>query len=112
MIARAGKFMAAVGLIAVVVLGALYLQKLSPRPEVAKTELKCPEDYASEEEYRRDLEAFLAEFLESNPEATIEDLGRERMQFLVDHNCQRTLEHIRNTDVVTRGGEAAIVPRN
>ncbi len=61
--------------------------------------LKCPEDYASEEEYRKDLEMYLAEILKDRPDVTLKDFSQERIKFLEDNHCQKTLDHIHNTEI-------------
>ncbi len=71
---------------------AKYIQ--NSKNQAAKSHLKCPEDYSSEEEYKNDFMAFLKDFTANNPEATIGDLGKVRTKFLVDNHCQKTLDSI------------------
>lgn len=58
--------------------------------------MKCPEDYASTEESATADTAYYMDYLERNPDATIEDVGVERMKFLTDNNCQKTLDYMKN----------------
>jgi len=58
---------------------------------ISERELKCPEDYSSPENYIKDLDAFLESF---NPDSTLEDIGKERMKFLEDNNCEETLDYM------------------
>jgi len=97
MIVALKKFAAMILVVSVLLIGALYFQQFLPAPKVNESTLKCPEDYATDEERRQALEEFMREFLVNSPDdATIEDLGNARMQFLEDNNCQETLDYIRN----------------
>ena len=55
----------------------------SPAPDSG---IKCPEDYASTEESDAADIAYFKDYLERNPDATIEDMGNARMQFLEENN--------------------------
>lgn len=59
---------------------------------ISERQLKCPEDYSSPEDYEKDLYAFLESFVNSN--STIKDIGKERMKFLRDNNCEETLNYM------------------
>jgi len=58
---------------------------------ISESQLKCPEDYDSPEGYMKDLEVFLESF---NSDSTLEDVGKERMKFLEENNCEETLNYM------------------
>ncbi len=69
---------------------------VSALPQPLVTQLKCPEHYASQEEYMAGLSQWLGEFRVTHPDATLDELAAMRDQFLKDNNCQETLEYIQS----------------
>ena len=63
--------------------------ELSVLPQ--ELQFKCPKDYESPEDYIKDLDAFLENF---NTDATLEDIGKARMKFLRDNDCEETLNYM------------------
>jgi hypothetical protein len=57
---------------------------------------KCPEDFISNEEYIQNAAAFLRDYKDKHPNATMEELGGARYQFLKDNNCTKALESWNN----------------
>lgn len=60
--------------------------------------LRCPEDYATADDYKNDLEIYLTKLAKEKPDMTLEDFSKERIKFLEDNHCQKTLDHINSTD--------------
>lgn len=56
---------------------------------------KCPADYTDNKTYKADLNAFVADYLDNNPNATEGDLMAERDRLFIEHECiDRYFENI------------------
>lgn len=71
------------------VVGYLYL-----RP--TDIQLKCPEDYATEDEAMAELEIVLRKETDNNPSLTAEEMYGKRYDFLVAHHCEKTLQNLKD----------------
>lgn len=54
--------------------------------------LKCPDDYATNEEQVAAFDKWTNDFYDANPEATITDWSAARRQFWVNNNCTAALQ--------------------
>ncbi len=52
-----------------------------------ETTYKCPENFATNEEYVSDVARFISEYTKANPNATEEDLIVERDRLFIENNC-------------------------
>ncbi len=58
--------------------------------------IKCPEDYSSDEERNNELKEYLSNYIREYPNNTVSDIFDSRYSFLVENNCSKTLEYIKN----------------
>ncbi len=63
---------------------------------VDKITLKCPEAYATKEDYEKALTEYIASFTKNNLTTTLKDVIKDHVRFLTENNCQETLANIRN----------------
>lgn len=56
---------------------------------------KCPEDYASQEEYAVDLVKDASNYKKQNPDSPEDAYSLVRFNKLVENGCQKTLDNIK-----------------
>ena len=74
--------------------------------------LKCPELYATNDEYLTTLKAWIRQESASNPNMTVEELTTQRYQFLVDNNCVKTLQHLKENVPIGSGTAPSDIIKN
>lgn len=52
----------------------------------------CPDDYENFEDQIADFDKFSKDFFDNNPEASITDLFKERLNFYKENNCTEALK--------------------
>ena len=87
------KYRIILGLFLIVVLSAFifFMHKklaLSFTPTAA---FLCPDDYKTSDEATSAMNAWMNNFYDAHPDATITDLSNARYQFYIDHNCTAAL---------------------
>lgn len=79
-----------------VALGAILYFYRSQTPKQTLVNLKCPEDYATYDEYMVALGNYFKQEVSNNPNITAEDLAEKRYAFLVANHCTKTLQNLQN----------------
>jgi len=54
----------------------------------------CPDDYNDPNEQAAALDKWLGSFYDSNPDATIAEMGEARKDFFVKHHCKEALQRL------------------
>lgn len=69
----------------------------------ADFQFKCPESMTTEERDEHYNE-FLAYCVKEHPNWTVREVIKYRMKLLEEHNCEQTLENIRNNELEEKKG--------
>lgn len=80
-------------IIAIILLVALGRQEenIAQDDEVGVA-MKCPDDYETIEEQEAALGMFMDEFFAENPQASVGDFAKARLEFYRQNNCEEALE--------------------
>ncbi len=65
-------------------------------PESKKPDFRCPETYATDDEYTAALRSYLNEEVVNNPDITAEELTKKRYEVLVTNKCTATLQNLKD----------------
>lgn len=82
--------------VVIIFLASLIFHIYSPTPKQTPIILKCPENYASQNDYLSALDVYIHQESAKNPNITAEELYKQRYQFLVANNCTKTLQTLRD----------------
>ena len=87
-------------LIAIVLLLAGYLYISKPFPERQRTEfadLKCPDDYKTDEERNYAFDDFVSFYYEYNPSGSFDYLAESRIEFYRRNDCSQALDRFNSS---------------
>ena len=74
--------------------------------------LKCPESYATNDEYLTTLKAWIRQESSSNLNMTVGKLTTQRYQFLVDNHCSKTLQNLKDNVPIGSGTNPSDIIKN
>lgn len=58
----------------------------------------CPDDYSNSEDQMKGMNDWINQFFDDNPDASMEDLGNARYQFLQDNNCVEAIQRWKDAE--------------
>ena len=87
-----------IGIIALIIIAAvstMFIYYSKQRP--AQISLKCPESYATGDEYTASLQSYVKQEESNNPNITMQELVEKRYELLVINHCTKTLQYLQNS---------------
>jgi hypothetical protein len=68
----------------------------SSKKELTQDGFKCPESYATDDEYTKALNSFIQQELSNNPNITAQEIMEKRYNLLVANHCTNTVQNIKD----------------
>ena len=95
------KYVVGISAIVLVALGGYfyfsYKPQDKPRQRTSFSDLKCPDDYQTDEERNTAFQNFVDYFYEYNPSGSLDYLAESRIEFYARKNCTATLQRFSNS---------------